>query len=147
MAFICSPSPSVYFPYPHRWTGCLGTPLPLPESLYERADGRAYATKFSRPHGFTKYPYPWCSAGALGALELHFKVSINNQDSSLLISYDLFVIPVKGHLLFGNSFCIQNFSSMLCLEMICSKTFVLAFYLMPCFHERGLLRFLLTAVC
>ena len=27
----------------HSWSGCLGTSLPLPQSLYGRTDGRTYA--------------------------------------------------------------------------------------------------------
>ena len=38
------------------------SPPPPRESV--DADGRGVRTKFSRPHGFTKNPYPWCSAGA-----------------------------------------------------------------------------------
>ena len=65
-------------------TGCLRTPLPLPESLYARAGGRTgVRTKFSWPHGFTKNSYPWCSAGARRAQELRYK----NYTNTILYNY------------------------------------------------------------
>ena len=46
-------------------SGCLGTPVALPQSLYGRTDGR---TLTSEPKFFgstvTKFSYPWCSASS-----------------------------------------------------------------------------------
>lgn len=50
------------------------TSLPLPQSLYRWMDGHSYGhhvtTNCFWLDGFTKIPYPWCSAGALCMLEL-----------------------------------------------------------------------------
>ena len=42
------------FSSPHPRSGCLRTPLPLPESLYGRACGRAYAPNFLGLMGLPK---------------------------------------------------------------------------------------------
>ena len=46
-------------------SGCLGTPLTLPQSLYGRAGGRTLTSepKFSDQR-VTKFAYPWCSASS-----------------------------------------------------------------------------------
>jgi len=51
--------------------GFLETPLPLPQSLYGCADGETKTPKpkFLASIGYQIF-YPWCSAGALGALKL-----------------------------------------------------------------------------
>ena len=61
-------------------SGCLGTPLSLPQSLYGRTDGRTDGrmdgrTLTSEPkfsdQWVTKFAYPWCSASS--AIKLIFQ--------------------------------------------------------------------------
>ena len=71
MIFISSLFPSAYSPPPTTTWAALGLPSPSPRVCRR---GRAgVRTKFSRPHGFTKNSYPWCSAGALRAQELRYE--------------------------------------------------------------------------
>ena len=54
---------------------CSVTPLPLPQSLYGRTDGRSRDYQIFSAWLFAKFSYPWCSAGALRALELRYKLN------------------------------------------------------------------------
>jgi len=45
-------------------SGCLGTPLTLPQSLYGRADVRRRQNQNLSDQRLTKFAYPWCSASS-----------------------------------------------------------------------------------